>query len=212
MSSQNMPQQQNIIRARHRVYAIAILWLALILSGCTTTHRSGLIPVAIANNISLQLLEPAASQPAFVESQWVTARFGHNQHELMVQIESINQTITLVALTATGTRLASVSLSNQGVSSDVMSILPAHFDIEQLLAAYQLSTRSIKDLQANLDGDAFELREETQTDNRRLLLDKGEAVITINFSFNDQQQATILYQHHQWDYTIHITTLSKQLL
>lgn len=188
---------------------LIVLLLAAILSGCTSTHRSGLMPVVIADNMTLQLLAPAISQAGFVETQLIKASYGQQEHKLLVQIESVAQQITLVALTTTGTRLASVSLTSDGIQAEALSILPAQFDVAQLLAAYQLSTRAIQALQANIVGGVLEFR---SSNNKRMLLQQGKPVIEISFDINEQQQPTIFYQHYLWDYKIHITTLSKQPL
>ncbi len=192
--------------------------LVVLLPACSSLFSQSASPdteVNIADGVSFTLLAPHSAQARESVLQSVSAHVGEEAHDLLVQVETSPEALVMVALTTTGTRLATITLENGEVSTEQLTGVAKGFQAEQLLAAYQLSRSPLAQANAALKGQEIQLTDLPASGTepaRRLLTVAGDPVIDIVFSRNVQGQAHIVYQHMQWQYRIAITTLERHSL
>ncbi|WP_101759763.1 DUF3261 domain-containing protein [Oceanicoccus sp. KOV_DT_Chl] len=188
------------------------LFIAYVLQACVSHQTPARVAVDIAESVRFTVLPAGSGQLNYSLLQSVRAEYGNETQDLLVQIESTAEKLVMVVLTATGTRLATISLIDGVVSSEQLSVLPASFQVEQMLAAYQLSTWPMPELSRAIAGLDVRFTESAGIKRRRELTASGKPLIEIVTSSNNQGQQQVLYRHLQWQYQITSTTLERLAL
>lgn len=213
---------------------LTFILIIFLVNACTSIHYSTEQRVAIAENVYFDLIpivpfiqqNPSAGSIAdnktshylrFTQSATVTyTKSPHannpnndqrlNSHDLIFQTEIINNTLTMVGLTPTGTRLFTIIMNNGTIQANGLSSMIDTIKPEYLLADLQLSLWPEHTLQQAIQG----ARLQQNSDFKRVVMRDGEAIITIRYTKQPAYTGQINFIHHQRGYQLQIAPIDVE--
>ena len=182
---------------------VLILFFSLFFFGCTSSYVSKQQTVTIAKGVQFQLIKEHPFENGIELLQSAQVNFKGESHDLLFQTEVTAQTLVMVGLSATGTRLFSIQLSGEQITA---SGLPTEDGLkaEYLLADMQLSLWSVSALNQSLSG--AQLIQVSPT--RRVIVRNNNEIISIDYSHSELYKGQIHFQHLERGYSLLIEPLS----
>ena len=184
----------------------AVLFTALLLTGCISMSQSHL--VTMAPGVTLQLTAPPAALQMQAKTQLIEAEFDGEIQSLLAQVEFTETQIKLVAMTPSGIPLFDVlwSVTEDTVINQYVPV--PGLDISYVIADLQWVNWPLAQLQSATNGsfrEKFSNNEgQTSTDWTRTLTQDGQVILTVE-KFDNRY----ILKHLLRDYQITITELSK---
>lgn len=192
--------------------------LLLMLTACQhAPHDEDKNRIAIANDITLQLLLPKNS---FTATQKITARYRdpqkkesaaqESQHTLLMQVQASPKNIVMAGLAPSGTRLFSLQFDGNNTETwrsplfSLQQITTRSFDARFALADFELTAFPLTELQSALSRHA-QLTEQVNAQGvrvRELRHDNGDIVIRVEYRQTETQ-----YCHRERHYCLLIENL-----
>jgi len=184
----------------------AVLFTALLLTGCISMPQSHL--VTMAPSVTLQLTAPPAALQMQAKTQLIEAEFDGEVHSLLAQVEFTETQIKLVAMTPSGIPLFDVlwSVTEDAVINQYVPV--PGLDISYVIADLQWVNWPLAQLQSATTGSFTEEFSnnvgQTATDWTRTLTQDGQVILTVE-KFDNRY----ILKHLLRDYQITITELTK---
>jgi hypothetical protein len=191
---------------------IAVCLFALLQTACAI-RQVDFTQIEVAQGVSLPLLAPETLGRAMILTQSADIRFKGNQHSLIFHSEFTKDSIIVVGLMPSGTRVFTlkydgVLLTVEGIGEIIEKINPGY-----LMADLQFSLWPQAALQSAFEENSncfiagrcqFESVDDSLT--RKLLLD-GQPIISVNYQSSEPYQGSIEFYHLTRDYRLSITFL-----
>ena len=176
--------------------SVTLLILCLLVVGCSSAHR--IDTVSLDHEIHYKLQAVPESLPKMSALQLVTVTRGDEQNTLLLQSERSEQQLNLVALTAQGISLFSLSLFKDG-NYHVENHLPGiNLYPSNMLADMQLATWPLINVKQGLLGASI-----TQQQDARIISDLNGEVMRIRYT-----DTTTTITHMRRHYTITIEEIN----
>ncbi|RDX36990.1 DUF3261 domain-containing protein [Kangiella sp. HD9-110m-PIT-SAG07] len=183
---------------------IILLAAILFLTACTTHYTSQQNNVLIANQVQFNLLSTIPFKNGLTLTQSATVTYQDESQDLIFHTEIRDQTLTMVGLTPTGTRLFTIVTQEGNIRADGFSSIVDNIKPEYLLADMQLSLWPISQLRSNIQGASLEEPDPLT----RQLTNGNKPLVSIYYSEAQHYQGYIEFTHHQRDYNLILTPLS----
>ncbi|WP_354622780.1 DUF3261 domain-containing protein [Psychromonas sp. MME2] len=191
---------------------ISSLLAMFILSACSMQplqNRADPLQVEVAKNTFVTLPTPAQLQRTLDISQLISAQWGEQQQQLMVQLQVDSQQLVLAAFSAWGAPLLSVKYTEQKIETSTIPGLAANLPKpEQVLFNVMLSIWPAQAWQTPFANIGWSLM---ATEKQRLLMDgNGDLIMQIDYQTTPHLQGLITIKHLQLNYIINIETYNGQ--
>lgn len=176
------------------------------LISCNSSYRTDEQRVALAGGIYFHLIPQIPFENGLQLSQSASVTYQDQSHDLIFQTEILNDRLTMVGLTPTGTRLFTILLQQGQIDANGLSAMVDKIKPQYLLADLQLSLWPVNEVALALDG-----AEVIQTSAlKRTIVRDGEAIVTIEYSETPAYHGRIHFRHHLRGYSLQIEPISVQ--
>ena len=186
-----------------RFCALAVLIAAVSVSCASVEVRSDLRRIDIAEDVYLVLPDVTELTAAFDATQIITADHGDKSHSFEAHLEARPGKITIVAVSAIGTVLFSITYD--GVDLQARGVVEAQVvNAEYVLADVLLSYWEPQWLATHIDGGELDVSSDGAV---RAVLRRGEAIIRISHETSELWKGKADFSNLERGYTLHINTV-----
>lgn len=187
---------------------LTLLLSLLVITGCLSSYHSNHNSVAIANNTQFELIPTIPFDNGLVLTQSATITYNDESHDLIFKTEILQNKLTMVGLTPTGTRIFTISMQQGAVNAQGFSSLVENIKPEYILADLQLSLWPLQEITAATRGATILQPNQLS----RQVTRQAETLITITYSEPTAYQGTIEFTHLERGYSLVLSPLAVELI
>lgn len=179
---------------------LTLCFYCFIIIGCGSSYQNDNSSVMIADGVTFQLISKVPFKHGLRMSQSASVTYQEDSHDLLFQTEVIQDGLTMVGLTPTGTRLFTIQMQQGKIQANGLSAVVDDIKPDYLLADLQLSLWPSEDVGLSLSG--AKLLQPSPL--KRRLVRNNQTLISIDYSEVPAYKGTISFTHHQRGYSLHI--------